>query len=95
MMLLVIGGILLIIAGTGSWLWGRYIAEVDLAARRECPEGWYVAPMPAELNLNSLEQANETGRGQYFVVDGDRVEYENMDVEWVKDNCPIDPPTQD
>jgi hypothetical protein len=89
-MLLVIVGILLIMAGTG-WLWQQHMASGDTGGRRECPDRWYDNRMP-QAAPESEEPASGTQR-QYFVIDGERVEHEDMDVEWVRNNCSVNQPT--
>ncbi|PSO43089.1 hypothetical protein BRC19_02515 [Candidatus Saccharibacteria bacterium QS_5_54_17] len=86
-MLLVVVGILLILAGTG-WMWQQHMAS---DGRRECPDRWYANRMPQATPEG--EQPETGTQRQYFVIDGERVEYQDMDVEWVKNNCSVDQPT--
>lgn len=53
---------------------------------RICPEAWYENRMPV------VGGDPNVGYPQYFVVEGERVEVEEMDVEWVVENCDIKSP---
>ena len=48
-----------------------------------CPDEWYVNKMPCIIG-------GECG-GQYFVLDGERREFNEFDVDWIKENCGIEP----
>ncbi len=47
-----------------------------------CPDHWYDNQMPSyEPNISST---------QYFVLDGERRELNEFDVDWVMDNCDLE-----
>lgn len=54
-------------------------------AKRVCPDAWYDNRMPGPA-----EDAGSSS--QYFIVAGERVELEELDVDWVKANCAVNEP---
>lgn len=52
--------------------------------QRVCPDAWFDNKMPV-VGEPPLET-------QYFVVQSERWEYDELDVDWVKDNCDINQP---
>lgn len=52
---------------------------------RECPEHWYYNAMPGPAEGSSKEK-------QYFIINGQRVDFDQVDVEWVKQNCQVNEP---
>ncbi len=98
-----LGAILFIGVLVSSWLWYTDTAstpsertqqtqENDTAdERRVCPDQWYENRMP---QATPEDEEPETGtERQYFIVDSERVEYDDMDVEWVKNNCSVNEPS--
>ncbi len=50
-----------------------------------CPDAWYDNQMPGP--------AEDAGRpSQYFIVNGQRAELNELDVAWVKANCAVNEP---
>lgn len=49
-----------------------------------CPEAWIKDQMPIVGEAPLIRQ--------YFVVSGDRWEFDELDIEWVKQNCSINKP---
>ncbi len=54
-----------------------------------CPEEWYVNKMPQIIPDEATPSPSES----YFIVDGQRVETDQIDIEWVQSNCDITQPT--
>lgn len=51
---------------------------------RICPDSWIENRMPGppqEINKNR----------QYFIIDGERREIDDYDLDWIKENCDIKP----
>ncbi len=51
-----------------------------------CPEKWYDNQQPGP------EASGRTSNSQYFIVDGQRRELSEFDVEWIKQNCAVNQP---
>jgi len=51
---------------------------------RECPDSWIENRMPGVSDKPDEKR-------QYFIVDGERKEIEEYDLEWIKQNCDIKP----
>lgn len=78
---LIMLGVLLGISGLSS-------LSPDGGLLQECPDRWYIDRMPMVHSPGDKPQRTR----EYFVVAGrGRVDYEAMDVEWVKSNCKIRP----
>jgi len=46
----------------------------------ECPEHWYVNKMPGINNSND----------EYFIINKERKEINEVDINWIKENCDIE-----
>ena len=80
---LVIAVVLILAAIAAVFLLVRPVAApVELL--RVCPEAWYDNQMPP---VQPGEQR------QYFVIAGERREFDEVDVAWVRANCEIKEPT--
>lgn len=55
-----------------------------------CPDKWYRNEQPCVYRESPAECAKE--KSEYFIVDGQRKEVEDMDVEWIRDNCQVNQP---
>lgn len=53
-----------------------------------CPDEWYDNQMPCIETVNSCPQVT-----QYFIIDGQRRELIEFDVDWIKENCEVNKPT--
>ncbi|HEU5187037.1 MAG TPA: hypothetical protein VFT87_00890 [Candidatus Saccharimonadales bacterium] len=62
------------------WFW-----RVGPNKRQVCPEAWYDNHMPGPAERTA-------GSSQYFIVNGQRVEFAELDVDWVKANCSVKEP---
>jgi len=51
---------------------------------QKCPDEWIVNEMPCVYN----EDPSECQVSEYFIINGERVD---IDKEWVKANCDIEP----
>lgn len=89
----------------GFWLWRQPGAETDPGQSEQqtqqdvsgqdtdsnkkqvCPDKWYDNRMPGPAPEDETAEDR-----QYFIVDGERVDYEDMDVEWVRNNCSVNEP---
>lgn len=54
-------------------------------AERTCPDAWYKDEMPGDPSSDNLPR-------EYMVVDGDRRELSEMDVDWIVQSCAIKKP---
>ncbi len=52
-----------------------------------CPEAWYDNKMPTICDQEPCGSAS-----QYFVINGERKELDEVDVAWVQNNCAIKKP---
>ena len=55
-----------------------------------CPDEWYDDQMPCVYVNDSSECDMET---QYFIIDNERRELSEFDVDWIKENCEINEPS--
>lgn len=55
---------------------------------QECPEAWYKNMMP--IIVDDPKDAKHAG--EYLIVDGQRRELSEYDVEWIVDNCEVNKP---
>lgn len=55
-----------------------------------CPESWYKNEMPCVYRESPSEC--EQQRKEYFIVNGERKEIEEVDISWVKENCEVNKP---
>ncbi len=55
---------------------------------QECPEAWYKNMMP--IIVDDPKDAEHAG--EYLIVDGQRRELSEYDVEWIVDNCEVNKP---
>lgn len=53
---------------------------------RICPEEWYINKMPMNTQDNRADE--------YFIIEGERRELSEFDLDWVKKNCSIKKPTE-
>jgi len=64
----------------------KHPLPADGSKRRECPESWYENHMPGVKDGSQQPS-------QYLVISGERVELNEVDLDWVKQNCPVHEPT--
>lgn len=57
-----------------------------------CPDAWYKNEQPC-VYQNSPDECNNPQR-EYFVINGQRRELQEFDVEWIKKNCTIKEPVK-
>ena len=55
-----------------------------------CPDAWYKNEMPCVYRESQKEC--EQQRKEYFIIDGERKEIEEVNVEWVRQNCEVNNP---
>ena len=55
---------------------------------QECPDSWYKNMMP--IIVDDPQDAKHAG--EYFIVDGQKRELSEYDVEWIVDNCEVNHP---
>ena len=55
---------------------------------KECPDAWYKNMMP--IIIDDPKDAEHAG--EYLIVDGQRRELSEYDVEWIVDNCEVNNP---
>jgi len=51
---------------------------------RVCPDSWIENRMPSVSNTHNEKK-------QYFIVNGERREIDDYDLDWIKENCNIKP----
>jgi hypothetical protein len=51
-----------------------------------CPDAWY-------LNQMATYPEDKTPPSQYFIIDEERRELSEFDIDWIKENCEINTPT--
>ena len=51
-----------------------------------CPDEWINNQMPTPVGSNNPPP-------QYFIVNGERRELSEFDVDWIKENCEVNEPT--
>ena len=81
--------IVLVLVGSIFWFlffYKRKDLAYKVAKMRVCPDAWFDNQIPI-----IGEKPIET---QYFIINGERVEKDKVDVDWVKKNCPINKPQQ-
>lgn len=50
---------------------------------RMCPDAWYINKMPSD-SLNK----------EYLIVNGEVRNVEEFDIDWIKNNCKVNKPTE-
>ncbi|KKQ49498.1 MAG: hypothetical protein US68_C0014G0011 [Candidatus Shapirobacteria bacterium GW2011_GWE1_38_10] len=60
------------------------IPKATIEKLRICPDSWIENRMPG----GSQEV---TENRQYFIIDGERREIDEFDIDWIKENCDIKP----
>lgn len=58
------------------------LAPSAAAKLRACPDGWFDNAMPGPANAQAAPS-------EYMTYGGKRVEVATVDVDWVKQHCPI------
>lgn len=57
---------------------------------KTCPDKWYKNEQPCVYQVSPSEC--EKQKREYFIVNGQRKEIDEMDVEWIKKNCEVNKP---
>lgn len=55
-----------------------------------CPDAWYKNEMPCVYRDSPAEC--EKVRKEYLIINGERKELEEVDVQWIKKNCEVSEP---
>lgn len=63
---------------------GLYFYSNIGGKKRVCPDQWYENRMPFVGEREFFPQ--------YFVIEGQRAELEDYDVEWIRENCEVNEP---
>lgn len=79
-------GLIIVIAASAFGYFGPMFGPGTGGLMRVCPEAWFDNRMPGPVDEGGLPR-------EYFIVNGERVETSEMDVEWVRANCEINAPT--
>jgi len=66
------------------------VSEEDIEKVGICPDEWIVNKMPCACVTDSCEECNDPPR-EYFIINGERRELSEFDVDWVKENCDVKP----
>lgn len=53
--------------------------------KQVCPEAWYINQMPRVVGETSSWP-------EYLSINGQRVEIKDYDLDWIKNNCPVNQP---
>ena len=64
--------------------------STEITKLQICPDEWYKNEQPCVYQDSPAEC--EQQRKEYFIIDGERKELEEVDVEWVKKNCEVNKP---
>lgn len=56
--------------------------SLETAKRQECPDQWYENRMPSD-NSSAINT-------QYFIINGERMEITDFDMEWIASNCSVE-----
>lgn len=64
--------------------------NTEMPGLRVCPDKWYKNEQPCVYQDSPTECDQQ--RKEYFIIDGKRKEVEEVDVEWVKENCEVNEP---
>ena len=56
-----------------------------------CPDAWYKNEMPCVYRESPSECEGQ--KKEYFIINGERKEIEEVDIAWVKDNCEVNKPS--
>ncbi len=83
-----IGIVIFVLASAVGYFGKKIPQEENKDLMRVCPEAWYENRMPGVVGENGDENLPR----QYFIVNGERVETSEMDVNWVVANCPVKEP---
>ena len=59
---------------------------------RECPELWYDNQMPRMYESDEARRKDNTPT-QYLIFNGERKEVEDYDLNWIRENCPVNKPS--
>lgn len=73
--------ILILLLVSVSYLWQN--SKPASSKLRICPDDWFDNQMPP---------VQEGENRQYFIIDGERRELSEFDVEWIKKNCKVNKP---
>lgn len=64
--------------------------STEITRLQVCPEKWYKNEQPCVYKDSPTECKQQ--QKEYFIINGERKEMEEVDVEWVKQNCEINKP---
>lgn len=78
-LILIIATSVLIVGG----LIGSYFVLFKSPAIRKCPDEWIYDKM---LSTGNYSEENR----QYFIIDGERKELKDYDLEWIQGNCSVE-----
>lgn len=58
---------------------------------RSCPDEWIIDRQPCVYVKSPSECENH--EKEYLIIEGERKEVKDYDLDWIKANCPVDKPT--
>lgn len=64
--------------------------STEVSKLQICPDKWYKNEQPC-LYENSPAECKKQKK-EYFIINGERKEVEEVDVEWIKENCEVNKP---
>lgn len=64
--------------------------STEITKLQVCPDKWYKDEQPC-VYQNSPAECERQQR-EYFIINGERKEIEEVDVKWIKQNCEINKP---
>ncbi|MFH1802318.1 MAG: hypothetical protein ABH864_02590 [archaeon] len=62
----------------------------DEGKLRVCPDEWYDNQMPCSCEGDDCSGCNDVP-SQYFIVNGERMELSEFDIDWIDENCDLEP----
>jgi hypothetical protein len=77
----------LILTSAGLYVYfnGYFSADSNTGTGiKQCPEAWYDNQMPG---------SSRSGTSQYLIVEGERREISDFNIQWIQKNCEVNSPS--
>jgi hypothetical protein len=69
----------------------KFLDSINGIGLQICPDEWYEDDSPCLPTKSSSECNKSEDKRQYFILNGQRRELTEFDMDWVKNNCSIQP----
>lgn len=63
------------------------------AKSKVCPDQWYINLQPTTYQDPLIDSQQRKREMEYFVINGQRWELAEFDLDWVRQNCRVNKPT--